>query len=46
MYHVTLDGRLVYQTNDYRKAKTQFRRVRLRYLFLEVFLDYDYIICD
>lgn len=46
MYHVNIDGRVVYWTTDYRTAKMQFKRVRSRYLFLEVFLDFDNIICN
>ena len=46
MYHVTIDGRVVYETNDYRTAKRQVERVRRAYLFLEVLLDYDQLLCD
>lgn len=46
MYHVTIDGRIVYETNDYRSAKRQFERVKSAYVFQEVLLDLDGIICD
>lgn len=46
MYHVTIDGRVVYETSDYRTAKRQFERVKRAYRFLEVLLDYDHLLCD
>ena len=46
MYHVTIEGYIVFITKRHFFAILRYRMYRFLFPYLEIFIDYDGIICD
>lgn len=46
MYHVTIEGVVVFQTLEHDRAQKRFEFYRKLWPWLEIFMDLDDIICD